>query len=59
MAAAAEKGAEKGAEATRNMIPKFGKAAVHQEAAAGVRDQGAVAGFYLAAAIAEFGKEAD
>ncbi|MCI6795495.1 MAG: dihydroxyacetone kinase subunit L [Lachnospiraceae bacterium] len=59
VAAAAEKGAEKGAEATRNMIPKFGKAAVHQEAAAGVRDQGAVAGFYLAAAIAEFGKEED
>jgi len=59
VAAAAEEGADRGAEATRNMVPKFGKAAVHREAAKGIRDQGAVAGLYLAKAIAAFGKSKD
>ena len=44
---AAVKGAEEGVEATRDMRPVFGKAAVHANAAAGVADQGAVAGLYL------------
>ena len=44
---AAVKGAEEGVEATRDMKPVFGKAAVHANVAAGVPDQGAVAGLYL------------
>jgi len=44
---AAAEGAEAGAEATRAMKPKFGKAAVHMAAAKGVRDQGACAGLYM------------
>ena len=54
VAAAAAKGAEKGAEATKDMTPKYGKAAVHREAARGICDQGAVAGKYLIASIADF-----
>lgn len=54
VAAAAAKGAEKGAEATKDMTPKYGKAAVHKEAARGICDQGAVAGKYLVASIADF-----
>lgn len=46
-AAAALQGAEEGTEETRNMEPKFGKAAVHKAAAAGERDQGACAGLYM------------
>lgn len=41
---AALEGAEKGVENTKNMIPKFGKAAVFSGKAIGTADQGAVAG---------------
>ena len=34
-------------EATKSMTPKFGKAAVFAATAAGVADQGAVAGMYM------------
>lgn len=45
--AAACEGAAKGVEATKVMTPKFGKAAVFAAKAAGVADQGAVAGLYM------------
>ena len=38
--------AKNGVEATKNMIPVFGKAAVHAAQCVGVEDQGAVAGYY-------------
>lgn len=44
---AALEGAKAGVEATRNMEPKYGKAAVHKAAAAGNPDQGACAGMYM------------
>ncbi len=44
---AAVKGAEAGVEATKSMEPRFGKAAVHKAAAAGVADQGACAGLFM------------
>lgn len=44
---AAVKGAQSGVEATKNMTPKFGKAAVFSAKAIGIADQGAVAGQYL------------
>lgn len=44
---AAKQGAAAGVEATKDMAPKYGKAAVHAAAAAGTVDQGAVAGYYL------------
>ncbi|MCR4704479.1 MAG: dihydroxyacetone kinase subunit L [Lachnospiraceae bacterium] len=44
---AAVKGAEEGVEATKNMVPKYGKAAVFSAKAIGIADQGAVAGKYL------------
>ena len=44
---AACEGALKGVEATKDMTPKFGKAAVFAAKAAGVPDQGAVAGMYM------------
>jgi len=40
-------GAREGADATRNMEPKYGKAAVHKAVAAGQIDQGACAGVYM------------
>lgn len=40
---AAVEGAKQGVEATRTMVPKFGKAAVFADRAEGVADQGAVA----------------
>lgn len=40
-------GAKVGAEATKIMRPKFGKAAVHAHDANGVMDQGACAGLYM------------
>lgn len=40
-------GARAGLEATKFMVPKFGKAAVHMEAAKGVIDQGAFAGYCM------------
>ena len=45
--AAACEGAAQGVEATKSMVPKFGKAAVFAAKAAGVPDQGAVAGAYM------------
>lgn len=54
VARAASEAADKGAEATKDMEPKFGKAAVHKKDAAGVRDQGACAGAYLVEAIKEY-----
>lgn len=53
-ALAAEQGARDGVDATKMMEPKFGKAAVHKEAAKGIVDQGALAGFYLVSALREF-----
>lgn len=44
---AACEGATAGVEATKNMKPKFGKAAVFSAKAIGVPDQGAVAGLYM------------
>ena len=44
---AAAEGAAEGVEATKNMTPKFGKAAVFAAKAIGVADQGAVAGMYM------------
>ncbi|MCD8299676.1 MAG: DAK2 domain-containing protein [Clostridiales bacterium] len=44
---AALSGANAGVEATKNMVPVFGKAAVHAAQSAGIPDQGAVAGRYL------------
>ena len=43
---AALKAAEGGVEATKSMVPVFGKAAVHAAKCASVPDQGAVAGYY-------------
>lgn len=47
VASTAAGGAAEGVEATKDMVPKFGKAAVHAAKAKGVADQGAVAGYYL------------
>lgn len=44
---AAVDGAAEGVEATKNMVPRFGKAAVHAAKAQGVADQGALAGYYM------------
>lgn len=46
VAEAALKAAEAGVEATKDMLPVFGKAAVHAAKCAGVADQGATAGYY-------------
>lgn len=46
-AAAALAGAEAGVESTKNMTPKYGKAAVFAAKAIGTKDQGAVAGMLL------------
>ena len=43
---AALNAANAGVEATKDMVPVFGKAAVHAAQAVGVADQGAVAGYY-------------
>ena len=43
---AALEAAKAGVEATKDMVPVFGKAAVHAAQCAGVEDQGAVAGYY-------------
>lgn len=47
VAKAAVSGAEQGVEATKDMVPRFGKAAVFAAKAKGVPDQGAVAGKYM------------
>ncbi|MBQ6322190.1 MAG: dihydroxyacetone kinase subunit L [Lachnospiraceae bacterium] len=44
---AACEGAKAGVEATKDMLPKFGKAAVFSAKAKGIPDQGAVAGMYM------------
>lgn len=43
---AALEAAKAGVEATKDMVPVFGKAAVHAAKCQGVADQGAVAGYY-------------
>ncbi len=43
---AALNAAHEGVEATKKMVPVFGKAAVHAQKCQGVADQGAVAGYY-------------
>ena len=43
----AVEGAREGVEATKSMVPKFGKAAVHKAAAENTADQGACAGLYM------------
>lgn len=43
---AALEAAKGGVEATKDMVPVFGKAAVHAAQCVGVEDQGAVAGYY-------------
>lgn len=48
------KGALAGVEATKEMLPKFGKAAVFSAKARGVADQGAVAGMYFIKGIHQF-----
>ena len=57
LAKAALCGVEKGVEATKDMIPVFGKAAVHREASKGVPDQGATAAMYVVKGIAEYFKK--
>lgn len=54
---AAVEGAKAGTERTRDMVPKFGKAAVHAAEAAGTPDQGAVAGLYLLMGLERFFEE--
>lgn len=51
---AALAGAEKGVEATKNMVPKYGKAAVHANVSQGVADQGATAGLVMVQGIADY-----
>ncbi len=46
VAEAALQAARAGVEATKDMLPVFGKAAVHAAKCTGVADQGAVAGYY-------------
>ena len=53
-AAAALKAAEDGVEATKDMLPKFGKAAVHAAKAKGVPDQGATAGMLVVKGICHY-----
>ena len=52
-ALAALEGAQRGVEATRDMTPKYGKAAVCATKAAGVEDQGATAGMLLVQGLCE------
>lgn len=54
VASAAQKGASEGAEATRSMEPRFGKAAVHKDAAIGTIDQGAYAGLCVISSMRKF-----
>ncbi len=51
---AAVSGAAKGVEKTKEMLPKYGKAAVFAAKAKGVPDQGAMAGKYLFEGLARF-----
>jgi len=52
--AAATRGAEEGCEATRDMLPKYGKAVVHAAKAKGIVDQGALAGKYMLEGIESY-----
>lgn len=54
IARAAVMGAQEGVEATKDMIPRYGKAAVFAAKANGIADQGAVAGYYLNSAILRY-----
>ena len=54
VANAALKGAQEGVEATKDMLPKFGKAAVFSAKAKGIADQGAVAGCLMVKGICLF-----
>ena len=51
---AAVSGAREGVEATKDMLPKFGKAAVFSAKAKGVPDQGAVAGQYFLEGLSRY-----
>lgn len=51
---AACEGAAQGVEATKDMTPKFGKAAVFANKAIGTPDQGAVAGQYMLQGLSRF-----
>lgn len=51
---AAVEGGQAGVEATKEMTPKFGKAAVFAAKAHGVPDQGAVAGLYMLQGMANY-----
>ncbi|MDR2160390.1 MAG: DAK2 domain-containing protein, partial [Treponema sp.] len=53
-AEAARKSSKEGLENTKRIKPKFGKAAVHANKAAGVEDQGAAAGFILVNTICNY-----
>ncbi|MBQ0059475.1 MAG: dihydroxyacetone kinase subunit L [Lachnospiraceae bacterium] len=46
--------AEEGVEATKNMTPVFGKAAVHAAQCVGVSDQGAIAGCFKIKGLADY-----
>lgn len=52
-ARAALEGARRGLEATKEMVPKYGKAAVFAAKALGVEDQGAAAGTLLVQGLCE------
>ena len=54
VARAALKGANEGVEATKDMLPKFGKAAVFSAKAKGIADQGAVAGYLMVKGVCLF-----
>ncbi len=54
---AAEAAAKAGVEATKDMVPVFGKAAVHAAACAGVPDQGAIAGYYKILGLSHYIKK--
>lgn len=45
---------KEGVEATKNMVPVFGKAAVHAAQSVGVADQGATAGYYMLLGMQEY-----
>lgn len=51
---AAVEGAKDGVEATKDMLPKYGKAAVFSAKAKGIPDQGAVAGQYFFEGLARY-----
>ena len=54
---AAVEGAHEGVEATKDMLPKYGKAAVHAAKAKGVVDQGALAGYYMLVGLQNYFEE--